>query len=83
VLVALAFFNNSAFSGANNINGTMPLNTINHRRAWKGSNVLQFLTNVVIEEMSRGSFGYESLEYWRVLVSDSSQSIDGCSDGPG
>jgi hypothetical protein len=83
VLVALGLFNNSAFSGANNINGTMPLDTINHQRAWKSSNILQFLTNIAIEKMSCSSFGYESGEYWRVLVNNSPQSLDGCSTGPG
>lgn len=83
VLVALGLFNNSAFSGANNINSTMPTNAINHRRAWKSSNILQFLTNIAIEKMSCDSFGYESGEYWRVLVNDSPQSLGGCADGPG
>ena len=83
VLVALGLFNSSAFSGANNINGTMPLDTINHRRAWKSSNILQFLTNIAVEKMTCDSYGYESGEYWRVLVNNSPQSLDGCSDGPG
>ena len=61
----------------------MPLDTINHRRAWKSSNILQFLTNVAIEKMDCGSYGYENGEYWRVLVNNSPQSLDGCSDGPG
>jgi acid phosphatase len=80
---ALGLFNNSAFSGTNNINGKMPLNTINYRRAWKGSNILQFLTNVAIEKMTFDGFGYESQEYWRVLVNESLQVLMGCSDGPG
>jgi hypothetical protein len=83
VLVALGLFNNSAFSGTNNINGTMPTNTINHRRAWKSSKLLSFLTNIAIEKMECDSFGYESGGYWRVLVNDSPQPLDGCSDGPG
>jgi len=83
VLVALGLFNNSAFSSVNNINGTMPLNTINHRRAWKSSNILQFLTNIAIENMDCDSYGFNKGEYWRVLVNNSPQSLDGCSDGPG
>ncbi|KAH6681529.1 histidine phosphatase superfamily [Halenospora varia] len=83
VLVALGLFNNSAFSGANNINGTMPTNAINHRRAWKSSEILQFLTNVAIEKMACDSFGFDAGTYYRVLVNDSPQQLDGCSDGPG
>jgi acid phosphatase len=83
VIVALGLFNNSAFSGANNINETMPLNAINHRRAWKSSHILPFLTNVAIEKMSCDSFGYGDGTFYRVLVNNSPQSLDGCSDGPG
>lgn len=83
VIVALGLFNNSQFSGANNINGTMPLNTINHRRAWKSSNFLTFLTNIAVEKMSCDSFGFDAGTYYRVLVNDSPQSLDGCADGPG
>jgi acid phosphatase len=83
VLVALDLFNNTAFSGANNINGTMPTDTINHRRAWKSSNVLSFLTNIAIEKMACDSFGYDAGTYYRVLVNDAPQSLNGCSDGPG
>jgi acid phosphatase len=61
----------------------MPLDNINHQRAWKSSNILQFLTNIAIEKMSCSSFVYESGEYWCVLVNNSPQSLDGCSAGPG
>jgi acid phosphatase len=83
VLVALNLFNNSAFSGSNNINDTMPLTTINHNRAWKSSNILQFLTNIAVERMECESFGYNVGIYYRVLVNDSPQSLSGCSEGPG
>ncbi|KAE8449137.1 hypothetical protein EG329_008521 [Mollisiaceae sp. DMI_Dod_QoI] len=83
VLVALGLFNNSAFSGANEINGTMPLDRINHRRAWKSSHFLTFLTNIAIDKMNCESFGYEKGSYYRVLVNNSPQSLDGCADGPG
>ncbi|CAG8972281.1 hypothetical protein HYALB_00001679 [Hymenoscyphus albidus] len=83
VMVALGLFNNSAFSGANNINGTMPTDRINHRRAWKSSNILQFLTNVAMEKMECNCFGFEAGSYYRVLVNDAPQSLDGCADGPG
>lgn len=83
VLVALGLFNNSEFSGANNVNATMPMDTINHRRAWKSSNILQFLTNVAIEKMECDSLGFEKGTYYRVLVNDSSQGLSGCRDGPG
>ncbi|KAF2087307.1 phosphoglycerate mutase-like protein [Saccharata proteae CBS 121410] len=86
VLVALGLFNNSAFSGANDPNATMPLDAINHRRAWKSSHILPFLTNVAIEKMSCDSYGFASTasdEYYRVLVNSSPQPLPGCSDGPG
>jgi acid phosphatase len=83
VLVALGLFNNSAFSGANNINGTMPTDVINHRRAWKSSHILPFLTNVALEKMECDSFGFQKGEYYRVLVNNSPQSLIGCSNGPG
>jgi len=83
VIVALGLFNNSAFSGANKINGTMPLNTINQRRAWKSSHILPFLTNVAIEKMACDSFGFGNGTYYRVLVNDSPQPLYGCADGPG
>jgi acid phosphatase len=83
VLVALDLFNNSAFSGANNINGTMPTDTINHRRAWKSSNILPFLTNVAIEKMACNSSDFDAGTYYRVLVNNAPQSLKGCSSGPG
>lgn len=83
VLVALGLYNNSAFSGANNINGTMPTDKTNHRRAWKSSHILPFLTNVAIEKMECDSFAFDQGTYYRVLVNDSPKSLDGCSDGPG
>lgn len=83
VLVALGLFNNSVYSGANNINATMPEDTINHRRAWKSSNFLQFLTNIGIEKMECDSFGFDQGTYYRVLVNDSPQTLDGCRSGPG
>jgi acid phosphatase len=61
----------------------MSTNAINQRRARKSSHILPFLTNVAIEKMRCESFGFESDEYWRVLVNDSPQSLDGCADGPG
>jgi acid phosphatase len=87
VLVALGLFNNSAFTGANNVNATMPTDVINHRRAWKSSNFLQFLTNIAIEKMSCDSYGYEDDneigEFYRVLVNSAPQPLVGCADGPG
>lgn len=83
VLVALGLFNNSAFSGANNPNATMPNSTINYHRAWKTSNFLQFLTNIAIEKMSCNSYGYAAGEYYRVLVNSAPQGLDTCADGPG
>lgn len=83
VLVALGVFNNSEFSGANNVNATMPTNVINHRRAWKSSNIIPFLTNIAMERLECDSYGYDEGTYFRVLVNQSPQSLPGCSDGPG
>jgi acid phosphatase len=83
VLVALGLFNNSAFSGANNINDTMPTDTINFNRAWKSSNILPFLTNVAIEKLTCDSHGFNAGTYYRVLVNESPQPLISCADGPG
>ncbi|KAK3689492.1 histidine acid phosphatase [Podospora appendiculata] len=85
VLVAMGLFNNSAFSGtAEKINDTMPLNHINHRRAWKSSRILPFLGNIAVERLNcSGSYGFADGEYYRVLVNNSPQELPGCGDGPG
>src|SRR5689334_5338223 len=43
-MVAMGLFNNSQFSGANNINSTMPTDQINWNRAWVTSKIIPFLT---------------------------------------
>lgn len=88
VLVAMGLFNNSAFSGANDVNATMPNDEINPYRAWVSSNILPFLTNIAVEKMECDSYGYqdnatETGEYYRVLVNQSPQLLPGCVDGPG
>lgn len=85
VLVAMGLFNNSAFGGsAAAINETMPSDTINHRRAWKSSHVLPFMTNVAMERLNcSGSYGYEDGDYYRVLVNNAPQQLPDCGDGPG
>ncbi|KAF2877076.1 histidine phosphatase superfamily [Massariosphaeria phaeospora] len=83
VIVALGLFNNSAYSGANNVNATMPLTTQNHGRAWRSSHILPFLTNIVIEKMTCDSYGYDAGEFYRTLVNRSPHQLPGCDDGPG
>lgn len=83
VVTALGLYNNSAFSGANNINGTMPTDRINYNRAWVSSRILPFLTNVAIERMECDSFGYDAGDYYRVLVNAGPQPLAECRDGPG
>ena len=88
VLVALGLFNNSDFSGADNINGTMPTDQINPRRAWESSKILPFLTNIALERLECDSYGFQDNstatgEYYRVLVNQSPQLLPGCADGPG
>lgn len=86
VLVAMGLFNNSDFSGANNVNATMPTNQINYNRAWKSSYLLPFLSNIQIERMNcSGSYGYENSTdhtFYRALVNQSPQTLPGCFDGP-
>jgi acid phosphatase len=85
VLVAMGLFNNSAYGGSEAaINDTMPLDRINHRRAWRSSHVLPFLSNIAVERLNcTGSFGYEDGDYYRVLVNDAAQELPDCDDGPG
>ncbi|CAO2657689.1 Nn.00g038150.m01.CDS01 [Neocucurbitaria sp. VM-36] len=82
VVVALGLFNNSAFSGADNVNETMPLTTQNYGRAWKSSHILPFLTNIAIERMACDSYGFPADEYIRVLVNQAPHPLS-CADGPG
>lgn len=93
VLVAMGLFNNSQFTGGNNVNATMPLDQINYNRAWVSSYILPFLTNIAIERMNCSTSGSGSSgssedssssdsTYYRVLVNASPQTLPGCSDGP-
>ncbi|OTA99359.1 hypothetical protein M426DRAFT_325223 [Hypoxylon sp. CI-4A] len=85
VFVAMGLFNNSEFGGTEaGINDTMPLDRINHRRAWKSSHLLPFLSNLAIERLNcSGSYGYEDGDYYRVLVNSAPQPLPSCADGPG
>ncbi|CCU82653.1 unnamed protein product [Blumeria hordei] len=82
VLVAMGLFNNSAYSGGNNINDTMPLDTINYQRVWKSSQIIPFMTDIGIEKLECDSFGFDEGTYYRILVNDRPQSLIGCHDGP-
>lgn len=84
VLVAMGLFNNSQFSGANNVNATMPTDQINYNRAWVSSYTIPFLTNIGIERMNCSAPGSESdsATYYRVIVNGSPQALPGCVDGP-
>lgn len=85
VLVAMGLFNNSRFSGGNDVNATMPTSQINYNRAWVSSYILPFLTNIAIERMncsSPGGTNARESTYYRVLVNSSPQTLPGCSDGP-
>lgn len=84
VIVAMGLFNNSQFSGATDINKTMPTDRINYRREWKSSSILPFLGNIAIERLKcSGSYGYDRGDYYRTLVSSAPQPLPGCADGPG
>ncbi|KPM38173.1 hypothetical protein AK830_g8422 [Neonectria ditissima] len=82
VLVAMGIFNNSAFGGSQA--SEMPLDRINHRRAWKSSHVMPFSSNIAIERLNcSGSFGFDDGDYYRVLVNSAPQPLPDCVDGPG
>lgn len=84
VIVAMGLFNNSEFSGANNINDTLPLDRINHRREWRSSHTLPFLGNIAIERLNcTGAYGFADGEYYRTLVNSAPQALPDCTDGPG
>lgn len=83
VMVALGLFNNTLYTGSNNQNATMPLDTLNYNRAWKSSHILPFLTNIAVEKLSCDSYGYDAGDYFRVLVNQSPQQLPNCTDGPG
>ncbi|KAK4165511.1 histidine phosphatase superfamily [Cladorrhinum sp. PSN259] len=81
--VAMGLFNNTEFTGGN-VNDTMPLDRINHQRAWKSSHVLPFLSNIAIERLNcSGSYGFDDGDYYRVLFNNGPQQLPGCGDGPG
>lgn len=83
VITAMGLFNNSAYSGTNNPNATMPLKSQNYNRAWKSSHILPFLSNLAIEKMTCESYGFEAGDYVRVLVNNSPHQLLDCNDGPG
>ncbi|KAK3985399.1 histidine phosphatase superfamily [Cladorrhinum sp. PSN332] len=87
IAVAMGLFNNSEFGGgggARNVNETMPLDRINHRRAWRASHILPFLGNIAIERLNcSGSYGFNDGDYYRVLVNNAPQQVPGCGGGPG
>ncbi|UNI20617.1 Acid phosphatase [Purpureocillium takamizusanense] len=96
VLVAMGLFNNSRFSGADDVNATMPLDQVNHGRAWVSSRILPFLANIAIERMNCSSPSSSSpsssssarndsssTTFYRVLVNRAPQVLPGCLDGPG
>lgn len=82
VLVAMGLFNNSAYSGSNKAQQTMPLHTINHQRVWKSSQILPFMTDVGLEKLECDSHDYDKGTYYRVLLNNNPLSIPDCHDGP-
>ena len=96
VMTALNLFNNSAYYPSLDVNSTMPTDRINHRRAWRTSEILPFLGHVGIERLECSSAfvnsteednGAESLldagSFVRVLVNGAPVPIPDCQDGPG
>lgn len=83
VAVAMGLFNNSAYTGTNDTNATMPLNVQNYGRVWRSSHIIPFLGNIAIEKMECDSYGYDAGDYFRVLVNRNPQQMPDCIDGPG
>jgi acid phosphatase len=83
VITALGLYNNSAYTGANNVNDTMPDDRINYNRVWKSSEILPFLTNIAVEKMSCQSYGFDKGDYYRILNNAGPQPLVECRDGPG
>ena len=88
VLVALGLYNNSALTGVNDINATMPLDRVNYGRQWRSSRILPFLGNIAIERMDcSDAYGYQTNstdknEFYRVLVNRVPLTLPDCYDGP-
>ncbi|KAK0611649.1 repressible acid phosphatase [Immersiella caudata] len=83
VLVAMGLFNNTE-PGGGCVNQSMPLDHINHRRAWKSSHIMPFMGNLAIEKLScTGSYGFPNGYYYRALANNAPQQLPGCRDGPG
>lgn len=97
VLVALGLYNNSALTGSDDVNGTMPLDRVNYNRQWRSSRILPFLGNIAIERMECGeAYGYPNgtssssnststdpdTEFYRVLVNRVPLTLPDCYDGP-
>lgn len=80
ILVASGLFNNSRWSGANAVNDTMPLTTINFGRLWKSSNFDPYAANIGFEKVMCKA--EEDSEFYRVLVNSSPQPLD-CADSQG
>ncbi|KAI0363119.1 phosphoglycerate mutase-like protein [Pilatotrama ljubarskyi] len=97
VLTALGLFNNSAYYPSLDVNATMPTDRINHRRAWRTSEILPFLGHVGVERLQCGNATLESTggegdgaedvgedgAFVRVLVNGAPIPIPSCQDGPG
>ena len=89
IATAMGLFNNSAFASGN-INDTMPTTVVNHRRAFKTSNIFPLLGHVAIERLNcSSSFGYSKVMqqnegvFYRALWNSAPQQLPGCVDGPG
>ncbi|RKF56541.1 Acid phosphatase PHO1 [Erysiphe neolycopersici] len=82
VLVSMGLFNNSAYSGSNKASSTMPLNTINHQRVWKSSQIIPFMTDIGLEKLECDSHDFDKGIYYRVLLNNNPLSIPDCHDGP-
>lgn len=77
ILVASGLFNHSRWTGANSVNDTMPLTTINFRRLWKSSNFDPYAANIDFEKVVCKAEG--DSEFYRVLANPSPRPLH-CAD---
>lgn len=88
ITTALGLFNDTAFTGGNNPNATLPLTEINYGRRFVTSNIIPFLGHVGLERLSCVSTNATSnatmtASYIRAIVNSAVQPIPGCSNGIG
>lgn len=74
VITALGLYNNS-------MSNIFPLDKINYQRAWKSSQFVPFLGQIVLERLQCASVTHTG-KFVRVLINTAPQTLPGCESGP-